>query len=317
EGRDTRMKCMKQRDAAKIRAKHQIFKDCDVVLCTLSASGHDNQLSRDLSFSAVIIDEACQSVEPSTLIPLRLKMKKCILVGDPHQLPPTILSDKARSFKYEQSLFYRIQQASPQLVFMLDVQYRMHPQISTYPSHAFYGGKLIDGPGMDASRVSPWHQAQNSRSALRPYQFFNVVGQEARHGHAIYNVDEARAVVETINYIAAMSPDEALGKQIGVITFYKGQVKRIRELLQARFGSHVHEYVDVNSVDAFQGQEKEIIILSTVRASNNASVGFIDDKRRINVALTRARSTLILLGNQATLMRNTTWGAIVDDAKAR
>lgn len=149
-----------------------ILDGAHVICATLSGSGHDMFQNLNIEFETVIIDEAAQSIELSALIPLKYGCSKCILVGDPKQLPPTVLSREAARFQYEQSLFVRMQANHPADVHLLDTQYRMHPEISSFPSKAFYDGKLLDGPDMLSIRTRPWHKSD----ILGPYRFFDVQG---------------------------------------------------------------------------------------------------------------------------------------------
>ncbi|RJE17234.1 tRNA-splicing endonuclease, partial [Aspergillus sclerotialis] len=147
-----------------------------------------------IEFETVVIDEAAQSIELSALIPLKYGCSKCILVGDPKQLPPTVLSRVASRFQYEQSLFVRMQANHPKDVHLLDTQYRMHPEISAFPSAAFYDGRLQDGPNMGSLRASPWHHSEH----LSPYRFFDVQGlhQNAAKGHSLVNAAEVRVAMQ-------------------------------------------------------------------------------------------------------------------------
>ncbi|KAJ2816813.1 DEAD-box type RNA helicase, partial [Coemansia furcata] len=157
-------------DATKHKVRLQILQRTDILCCTLSGSGHELLTSLGCTFDTVIIDEAAQSVELSCLIPLKYGCERCILVGDPNQLPPTVLSQTAAQFMYNQSMFVRIQKGSPNLVSLLSIQYRMHPEISIFPSRLFYESRLKDGPDMDKKQSAPWHSNAN----YPPFRFFNI-----------------------------------------------------------------------------------------------------------------------------------------------
>jgi len=159
-------------DQAKQQTKQKVLNDADVVLCTLSGSGHDLLANVKGGFGIVIVDEAAQAVELSSLIPLKYGATKVILVGDPNQLPPTVISLLAQKYSYDQSLFKRLQINNPDSVYLLNVQYRMHPHISNFPSRHFYNSKIINSMNMDKLRFQPWHNDKR----FRPYQIINVEG---------------------------------------------------------------------------------------------------------------------------------------------
>jgi len=178
----------RQNEINRRRFQQEIIDGAHVLCATLSGSGHDMFRNLNVEFETVIIDEAAQCIELSALIPLKYGCSKCILVGDPEQLPPTVLSRSAQSFGYEQSLFVRMQKNHPKDVHLLDTQYRMHPEISYFPSQQFYHGRLIDGDGMANLRQQPWHAS----SILGPYRFFDVRGIQTKQaqGHSFINVPE-------------------------------------------------------------------------------------------------------------------------------
>ncbi|KAJ3119949.1 DEAD-box type RNA helicase, partial [Nowakowskiella sp. JEL0407] len=264
-------------DDAKFNAKMTIMKEANVVLCTLNSAGSDALASlENLEFPIVIVDEACQSIEISSVIPLRYGAKKCIMVGDPNQLPPTVLSKHAQGYAYERSLFQRVMLEKPQSVQLLNIQYRMHPEISRLPSLLFYDKKLEDAPGLDKVCEAPWHL----NPLLSPYRLFDVDGKEEMgQSYSIFNPQEVEACVQLVEMLCNLHPEINFGTKIGVITPYKLQSKKIKQRLSDRFGPKVLDYIDVNTVDGFQGQEKDIIILSCVRANKDAGIGFLIDLR--------------------------------------
>ncbi|KAJ3322316.1 DEAD-box type RNA helicase [Boothiomyces sp. JEL0866] len=268
-------------DFEKEKAKHRqsILMRADIVLSTLSGSGHDCLVElRGCSFETVIIDEACQAVELSTLIPLRYGCTKCILVGDPQQLPPTIKSQAAIKLGYDRSLFQRLLTNNPDIVCLLKTQYRMHPEISIFPSKQFYKGLLKDAPGMIEDRKAIWHQ----KSAFRPFLFIDVAGREEKSKYlSTFNMSEVRICVTLVQLLAHHFPDIKFGHKIGIISFYKEQIRQLKRAFKKQFGEQILNYIDINTVDGFQGQEKDIIILSCVRASRDSSVGFLSDERRM------------------------------------
>lgn len=298
----------------KKRIQQEIIEGAHVICTTLSGSGHDIFQSMNVEFESVIIDEAAQCIELSALIPLKYGCSKCVLVGDPKQLPPTVLSKMASKFSYEQSLFVRMQKNHPQDVHLLDIQYRMHPDISRYPSRAFYDGKLQDGPGMVKIRTRPWHQSE----LLSPYRFFDVQGmhQSATKGHSLINFAEIHAALQLYDRLLTDVREYDWAGKIGIITPYKGQLRELKNQFAARYGDEILKTVDFNTTDAFQGRESEVIIFSCVRASNKG-IGFLADIRRMNVGLTRAKSSLWVLGNSRSLMQGEFWDGLIQDAKER
>ncbi|KAF9964194.1 DEAD-box type RNA helicase, partial [Mortierella alpina] len=298
-----------KKDQARKDARNKILNEADVICSTLSASGHDLLTSATFTFETVIIDEAAQSVEISSLIPLKYGCKRCILVGDPNQLPPTVISQLATKYAYNQSLFVRIQNLAPSSVHLLSIQYRMHPDISLFPSREFYKSLLKDGPDMDVKTKAEWHR----NTITSPYRFFDVYEGRERIGlsHSQHNPIEAEAAVALLEGLCNGNPTLNFFRRVGVISPYKQQVRTLRECFQRTFDRGILEAVDFNTVDGFQGQEKDIIIFSCVRASQSGSVGFLADIRRMNVALTRARQSLFILGHADTLRREEIWGDLV------
>ncbi|KAI8875105.1 hypothetical protein K501DRAFT_234134, partial [Backusella circina FSU 941] len=174
-----------QLEVSRLRARQKVFANADVVCATLSGSGHDMLTSMCVSFDTVIVDEAAQSIEISSLIPLKYDTQRCILVGDPNQLPPTVISVVASKFNYQQSLFMRLENSIGDEVNLLRVQYRMHPEISKFPSQIFYKSKLSDGPDMASVTSAIWHH----RPEFPPYSFFNVLDghEKVGRGKSIFN----------------------------------------------------------------------------------------------------------------------------------
>lgn len=254
----------KEMEISRVRARQKVFANADVVCATLSGSGHDMLTAMGVSFETVIVDEAAQSIEISSLIPLKFDTQRCILVGDPNQLPPTVMSTLATKYSYQQSLFMRLEYTIANEVNLLSIQYRMHPDISKLPSRLFYNSKLLDGPNMGEASSAVWHNLPE----FPPYRFFNVAdGQEkVGRGKSIYNVAEADAAVALVDMLCSKLPTIKFASKIGVITPYKQQVSQLKSKFQKRFGNGILDVIDFNTVDGFQGQEKEIIIFSCVRA---------------------------------------------------
>jgi senataxin len=305
----------RQNEINRRQFQQQIIDGAHVLCATLSGSGHDMFRNLNVEFETVIIDEAAQCIELSALIPLKYGCSKCILVGDPEQLPPTVLSRAAQSYGYEQSLFVRMQRNHPKDVHLLDTQYRMHPEISAFPSQQFYHSRLVDGPNMAQAREKPWHVS----SILGPYRFFDVEGiqtKEAR-GHSFINVPEMNAAMQLYKRLKTDYPRYDFKGKIGIITSYKAQLTEMKLRFAQRYGETIFEEIEFNTTDAFQGREREIIIFSCVRAKATGGIGFLGDIRRMNVGLTRAKSSLWVLGDSRSLQQGQFWNKLIEDAKAR
>ena len=210
----------------------------------------------------------------------------------------------------------------------------MHPEISILPSRLFYKGRLQDGPDMAAKNQRPWHVS----TKFGPYHFYNVNKgvEETGRFHSLINKAEAQVAVALYNRLRQEFSTFDFDFKVGVVTMYRAQVTELRRAFEQRFGVNIASTVDFNTVDGFQGQEKDIIILSCVRAGPGLStVGFLAgmyfredmtlksdaaviDVRRMNVALTRAKASVFILGNAATLERSDqNWKTIVQDARDR
>ena len=303
----------RQAELSRRKVQQEVIEEAHVICATLSGSGHDMFQNLNVEFETVVIDEAAQCVELSALIPLKYGCAKCVLVGDPQQLPPTVFSREAANYKYEQSLFVRMQSNHPKAVHLLDTQYRMHPSISKFPSSAFYEGRLRDGPDMGKLRTRPWHAAE----ITGPFRFFDVQGQHqsAPTGHSLVNLAEIR--VAMLLYRRLLSDFKVdFQRKVGIITPYKSQLRELKSRFSQEFGGHITRDVEFNTTDAFQGRESEIIIFSCVRASPAGGIGFLQDIRRMNVGLTRAKSSLWVLGNSQSLVKGEYWRKLVEHAQS-
>lgn len=315
DARDRNHTAARNAEMTRRRVQQEIINGAHVICATLSGSGHEIFQTLSIEFETVIIDEAAQSIELSALIPLKYGCAKCILVGDPKQLPPTVLSKEASRFQYEQSLFVRMQTNHPDDVHLLDVQYRMHPEISRFPSATFYDGRLQDGPNMEKLRVRPWHNSE----LLGPYRFFDVQGlsQNAAKGHSLVNIAEVNVAMQLYERLVTdFGKTFDFAGKIGIITPYKGQLKELKARFTAAYGNSILTKVEFNTTDAFQGRESEVIIFSCVRASDKG-IGFLSDIRRMNVGLTRAKSSLWVLGNSRSLMQGEFWNKLIVNARER
>ncbi|NXY13604.1 SETX helicase, partial [Atrichornis clamosus] len=306
------------------KVQADIILESDIICCTLSTSGGsllESAFARQGldPFSCVIVDEAGQSCEVETLIPLIHRCNKLVLVGDPKQLPPTVKSVKAQQYGYDQSLMARLQRhlevqvqgnvlrSLP--VVQLTVQYRMHPDICLFPSNYVYGRTLKTAKAIEENRCS-------SEWPFQPYLIFDVAdGREERDNDSYRNSREVKLVMELIRTIKEKRKDLGL-RRIGIITPYSAQKKKIQEQLDSVFRNSSPGEVD--TVDAFQGREKDCIIVSCVRASSSeGSIGFLASLQRLNVTITRARFSLFILGRLQTLMEDENWNQLIQDAQRR
>ncbi|KAG6938431.1 senataxin [Chelydra serpentina] len=321
-----------------------IILESHIVCCTLSTSGGfllESAFRRQGldPFSCVIVDEAGQSCEVETLIPLIHRCSKLILVGDPKQLPPTVISMKAQEYGYDQSLMARLHKHLEEQVqqnvigklpvLQLTVQYRMHPDICLFPSNYIYGRTLKTDRATEENRCS-------SDWLFQPYLVFDVAdGHEKRNNDSFANPQEVKLVMEIMKLIKEKKSDIGF-RHIGIITPYSAQKKIIQQELDREFGRS--RAGEVDTVDGFQGRQKDCIIVTCVRAnSTQGSIGssqkeaqsldrrnkfdlfhlFLASLQRLNVTITRARYSLFILGRLTTLMENKDWNKLIQDAQRR
>jgi senataxin len=318
EVKDKRQTVHRQHNADRKRIEQDVLAEADVVCATLGGAGHNLLCDLPFDFETVVIDEAAQAVEMDTLIPLRYGCQRCILVGDPNQLPPTVISQEAEKLRYSRSLFVRLFNNPNNYSYLLSIQYRMHPTISKFPSTEFYESKLIDGPGMATLTAKQWHKD----SLLGPFRFFNCANsrEASGRGMSLINREEAlmaAAIYERLRKEALRLGNQSMDGRVGVISMYKEQIFELKRAFEGIYGKGIDSVVDFNTVDGFQGQEKDAIILSCVRSNG---IGFLSDFRRVNVAITRAKSNLFIIGNSDNLERagqGTIWPRLIGMAKAQ
>ncbi|KAM4019003.1 putative helicase senataxin [Anomaloglossus baeobatrachus] len=299
--------------------QRNIILESHVICCTLSTSGGlllesaFRQLGQE-PFSCVIVDEAGQSCEVETLIPLLHRCTKLVLVGDPEQLPSTVISTKAEDLGYGQSLMARLcrqleSSGHGGLVLQLTVQYRMHPDICLFPSCYFYKRALKTDRATEEVRCS-------SDWPFQPYMVFDVAdGYEMKEKESFANPQEIKMVVALVKLIK--SKREFSFRNIGIITPYRAQKMLLINQLQKEFGKDSRPS-EVDTVDGFQGRQKDCIIVTCVRANyGQGGIGFLASRQRLNVTITRARFSLFILGNLRTLMENNDWNHLIQDAKRR
>lgn len=290
------------------RATERELLDAADVICTTCTTAGDPRLS-SLRFRSVLIDEATQAAEPEALIPIVHGCKQLVFVGDHCQLGPVITEKRAAAAGLGQSMFERLVALGVRPI-RLQVQYRMHPALSAFPSVTFYEGTLQNGVSANDRRSSladfPWVAPEH------PMIFWSQTGPEevSASGTSYLNRVEAAAVEKAVTHLlkAGVSADE-----VGVITPYEGQRAYVVSHF-ARMGplrQDLYRDVEVASVDAFQGREKTYIIMSCVRSNEHQGIGFLSDPRRLNVALTRSRLGNIIIGNPKVLSRQSLWAALL------
>ncbi|VDI31693.1 regulator of nonsense transcripts 1 [Mytilus galloprovincialis] len=293
--------------ALKKQCERELLQHADVICATCVGCG-DPRLSK-MQFRSVLIDESTQATEPECMIPVVLGCRQLILVGDHCQLGPVVMCKKAARAGLSQSLFERLVVLGIRPI-RLQVQYRMHPALSSFPSNIFYEGSLQNG-------VSP---ADRTRKNLdipypqpdKPMFFYTTSGQEeiSSSGTSYLNRTETANVekIATRFLRSNIKPE-----QIGIITPYEGQRAYIVQYMQysGSLNKKLYQEIEVASVDAFQGREKDYIILSCVRSNEHQGIGFLNDPRRLNVALTRARFGIIIVGNPKVLSKQPLWNHLL------
>ena len=264
------------------------------IICA-TATGLDSDFFTRRKFDWCIMDEASQSVEPSAWIPVQYA-NRLVLAGDHFQLPPTVISPEATRGGFNISLMERLLNINSELSRKLNVQYRMHQDIMNFSSDVFYEKSLQADETVRAALLSDLPQVTSSALTDSPIHFIDTAGasydeEQEPDGDSRLNPLEAELVIRKVNDLLAcgLSSD-----QIAIISPYSAQVKYLREKIK-------HHEIEIDSVDGFQGREKEAVIVSLVRSNREGEVGFLADTRRMNVALTRARRKLIVIGDSATI----------------
>ncbi|WP_010588371.1 AAA domain-containing protein [Schlesneria paludicola] len=284
------------RDARELESRlvEYLLDSAQVVCATLT--GLNDEILGERQFDLVVIDEAAQSTEPPCWIPL-LRSKRLVLAGDHCQLPPTIISHDARREGFQVSMMERLVSRWGDLIARrLDTQYRMHDRIMQFSSDEFYDSSLISANSVRAHRLADLPHVTDGELTQSSIRFFDTAGsdcveQAEVEGESRTNPGEAEFVVIKVNELlaAGVRPTE-----IAVITPYSAQARLLRTLI-AEAG------VEIDTVDGFQGREKEAVVISLVRSNAKGELGFLTDTRRMNVALTRARRHLMVFGDSATL----------------
>ncbi|KAF5391639.1 hypothetical protein D9757_002469 [Collybiopsis confluens] len=320
----------------------QIVENADVICttCITSASAALNTID----FPVVFLDEASMSTEPASLIPLMKGSRHVALIGDHKQLPPVITSPEAQSNGLAISLFERLTEEGVVPSIMLNIQYRMHPAISHFPSIEFYNNALLDGTADTFGHVSPRLMPPSVSLALLPPSLRAIESMESKHAYAdgenqvrtsarppvIFldhsgnesiksrsrvNLNEAHIVASVVEDLL-LNNDNLSGQDIGIIAPYVAQISLLTKLFNTdtdyrkRFIAVLGEHramqipnIEIKTVDGFEGREKEVIIFSTVRNNSGGYIGFLADRRRLNVGLTRAKRGLFVIGSMNTLQK--------------
>ena len=284
-----------------IRINESLFSEARVIACTLVGSA--NRLLTGQKFGTVFIDEAAQALEAACWIPLR-KADRAILAGDHCQLPPTVKNPEALRAGLGHTLMQAIVKNKPEVVSLLKVQYRMNDEIMRFSSDWFYGGMLQSAPEVKYRSILDFDT---------PIEWVNTEGMDCNEefvgeNYGRINKPEAELSIGQLKeYITKIGRERFLEERIdvGLISPYKAQVQYLRQLVKKdAFFKPYRSLITINTVDGFQGQERDVILISLVRANEDGQIGFLNDLRRMNVAITRARMKLIILGDASTLTKH-------------
>lgn len=281
-----------------IQINSDLFNSAHVVASTLVSSSH--RLLMGHKFGTLFIDEAAQALEAACWIAIR-KADRVVLAGDHKQLPPTIKSPEATNGGLDRTLMQILATKFPSAVTLLTIQYRMHRQIMEFPSRIFYGGKLTAAPEVSSRSIldldTPISWIDTSEMGFTE----KFVGENFGR----INKPEADLLIDNLaEYIAKIGEHRILDERIdfGIISPYKAQVQYLSSRIKSSSRlKRVRHLFTVNTVDGFQGQERDVIFISLVRANDKGQIGFLNDLRRMNVAMTRARMKLVIIGDASTL----------------
>lgn len=317
-----------------IRINAELFGEARVIACTLVGSAH--HLLEGMKFGTLFIDEAAQALEAACWIPMR-RASRVILAGDHCQLPPTVKSIAALRAGLGKTLMERIAENKPEVVTLLKIQYRMNDEIMRFSSDWFYGGKVESAPQikyrsvLDYDHPITWIDTSNeenqitiegedapedpasassaaSVSAANQNSDLNFKEQFVGESFGRINKAEAELTLLTLaEYFTKIGKQRVLEERIdvGIISPYRAQVQYLKKLIKKyEFFKPYRRLISVNTVDGFQGQERDVILISLVRSNDEGQIGFLKDLRRMNVAMTRARMKLIILGNKNTMTKH-------------
>ena len=328
-----KMDWLKSRAAEiELRINAELFGEARVIACTLVGSAH--HLLEGMKFGTLFIDEAAQALEAACWIPMR-RASRVILAGDHCQLPPTVKSIAALRAGLGKTLMERIAENKPEVVTLLKIQYRMNDEIMRFSSDWFYGGKVESAPQIKYRSVldydhpitwidtsneenqitiegedAPEDSASTSSSASASNQNSDWNFKEQFVGESFGRINKAEAELTLLTlaeYFTKISKRRVLEERIdvGIISPYRAQVQYLKKLIKKyEFFKPYRRLISVNTVDGFQGQERDVILISLVRSNDEGQIGFLKDLRRMNVAMTRARMKLIILGNKETMTKH-------------
>ena len=315
-----------------IRINSELFGEARVIACTLVGSAH--RLLEGMKFGTLFIDEAAQALEAACWIPMK-RASRVILAGDHCQLPPTVKSIAALRAGLGKTLMERIAENKPEVVTLLKIQYRMNDEIMRFSSDWFYGGKVESAPQikyrsvLDYDHPITWIDTSNEEnqitiegedapedsastssadSAANQNSDLNFKEQFVGENFGRINKAEAELTLLTLaEYFTKIGKQRVLSESIdvGIISPYRAQVQYLKKLIKKyEFFKPYRRLISVNTVDGFQGQERDVILISLVRSNDEGQIGFLKDLRRMNVAMTRARMKLIILGNKDTMTKH-------------
>lgn len=315
-----------------LRINAELFGEARVIACTLVGSAH--HLLEGMKFGTLFIDEAAQALEAACWIPMK-RASRVILAGDHCQLPPTVKSIAALRAGLGKTLMERIAENKPEVVTLLKIQYRMNDEIMRFSSDWFYGGKVESAPQikyrsvLDYDHPITWIDTSNeenqitiegedapedsastssSESAANQNSDLNFKEQFVGESFGRINKAEAELTLLTLaEYFTKIGKQRVLSESIdvGIISPYRAQVQYLKKLIKKyEFFKPYRRLISVNTVDGFQGQERDVILISLVRSNDEGQIGFLKDLRRMNVAMTRARMKLIILGNKDTMTKH-------------
>lgn len=281
-----------------IRIEKQLFGEARVIACTLVGSA--NKTLNGKRFSTLFIDEAGQALEAACWIAIA-KAERVILAGDHYQLPPTIKCYEAACQGLNRTLLQKIIQRKPETISMLEIQYRMHEEIMRFSSFWFYHNRLKAAPEVSQRNILAWDT---------PIVWYNTAScafteTPVSETFGRINKPEAELLVKILQkYIEEIGIERVIDERIdfGLISPYRVQVQYLRQLIKKnRFFIPIRKLLTIHTVDGFQGQERDVILISLVRANERGEIGFLNDLRRMNVAITRARMKLMIIGDSSTL----------------
>lgn len=319
KGENTHQKIARLRDRAseiEMRINAQLFDEARVVACTLVGSA--NKILFRQRFSTLFIDEAAQALEPACWIAIR-KASRVVLAGDHQQLPPTIKCYEAMRQGLGKTLMERIVDNQPNAVSLLKVQYRMNDAIMKFSSDWFYDGKVESDKSVQNRSVLDYETPImwiDGNELVEEDDEIDFKEQFIGENHGRINKAEAELVLATLkDYIQKIGKERFIEERldVGIISPYKVQTQYIRQQIRKREEFKLfRSLISVNTVDGFQGQERDIILISLVRSNDQGQIGFLNDLRRMNVAMTRARMKLIIFGNKETLCHHPFYRKLIE-----